>query len=49
MSKFKKLKGFALDHGVSGLAKAGRPGLMLYEIEGKESLARFLEAVRGMQ
>lgn len=47
MSKFKKVKGFALDHGVSGLAKAGRPGLLLYEVEGRESLARFLEAVRG--
>lgn len=47
MSKFKKLKGFALAHGASGFARAGRPGVLLYEVEGREALARFLEAVRG--
>lgn len=47
MSKFRKLKSFALTHGASGFAKAGRPGILLYEVESKDALVKFLATVRS--
>ncbi|KAL7412359.1 hypothetical protein BDY24DRAFT_416153 [Mrakia frigida] len=46
--KLRKLKALAVENGASGFVKAGKPGVMLYELSSPEVLHRFLMGVRSL-
>ncbi|CAA7266909.1 unnamed protein product [Cyclocybe aegerita] len=47
-SKFRRLKRFAVQAKVSGLAKTGKPGVAIFDGD-KESIKAFLENARGLR
>ncbi|KII92927.1 hypothetical protein PLICRDRAFT_85735, partial [Plicaturopsis crispa FD-325 SS-3] len=47
-AKFRKLSNSAESHGISGLVKASKPGVLVVEAE-RESLSYFLEDARDLR